>query len=424
MSLPRECENLLYRPVCSSSACSEWPRFVREHPKTQRGVTELPEHREAGTRTDIDSASVGLLTIDTSSGAITSCNDAFAEVLGRTADDVEGRLITDFIDEEVRSVAMAVVGGIRAGYISSVDGNVDLVRGAGTVEVDCSILALGADRPHKTAIACAIPADASASPDTVASEPGFRPSHVDPNRLVMATMDDDWRIIEVAPGSAVQLGWPEPRATTVLPRLRELAHPADTATLDGSFARRSSTETPDTFSLRLRGLDEQWLSARFTVSPLRGQVPPKFALVISLLHTEEPDETESERVARLEDQLARIRQVVEATDDVAPAGSVDLSDLTMRQREIVERLLLGHRVDAIARDLYVSPSTVRNHLSAIFDKLGVASQSELVELLRGQAAATRTPSRHPTAANVKRPVQLGRQPDDPRRRARRRRCGG
>jgi DNA-binding CsgD family transcriptional regulator len=348
-------------------------------------VTALPHHPEAGTR--IDTASVGLLTIDTSSGAITSCNDAFAEVLGRTAEGVEGCLITDFIDEEARSVATAVIDGIRAGYISSVDGNVDLVRRAGTVGVDCWILALGADRPHKTAIACAIPADAGASPDTVASESGLRPSHIDPNRVVVATMDDDWRIIEVAPGSAAQLGWPEPRATTVLPRLRELAHPADAAALEGSYGRRSPTEAPETFSLRLRGLDEQWLSALVTVSPLRGQVPQEFALVMWLLHTDEPDDNESARVARLEDQLARIRQVVEATDDVAPPGLVDLSDLTVRQREIVERLLRGHRVDAIARDLYVSPSTVRNHLSAIFDKLGVASQSELVELLRGQATS-------------------------------------
>jgi DNA-binding CsgD family transcriptional regulator len=50
-------------------------------------------------------------------------------------------------------------------------------------------------------------------------------------------------------------------------------------------------------------------------------------------------------------------------------------------------LLDGYRVDAIARFLYVSPSTIRNHLSAIFEKLGVASQSELVELLRGHATS-------------------------------------
>jgi DNA-binding CsgD family transcriptional regulator len=348
-------------------------------------VTELPQQPEAGTQTDIDTAAVGLLTIDTSAGAITSCNDAFAVVLGRAPHDVQGCLITDFIDDEAKSVATAVIDGIRAGFIASVDGNVDLLRQAGTVGVDCWILAVGADLPHKTAIAGVIPADGSTSPHGEATDLGFRPTHLDPNRVVVATMDDQWRIIEVAPGSAAQLGWPEPRATTVMPQLHELVHPADSSTLDESFGRRSSTETPDTFVLRLRGPDEQWLSASVTVSPLRGQVPQKFALAIWLMHTDEPDDTESERLARLEDQLARIRQVVEATEENPVAGSVDLSDLTMRQREIVERLLRGHRVDAIARDLYVSPSTVRNHLSAIFEKLGVASQSELVELLRGPA---------------------------------------
>jgi DNA-binding CsgD family transcriptional regulator len=136
--------------------------------------------------------------------------------------------------------------------------------------------------------------------------------------------------------------------------------------------------------LRLRGPDEQWWSSRVTVSPLRGSAPARFGLVISLQPTGKPAETESERLARLEDQLARIRQVVQSTGGDAAGGSVDLSELTVRQREIVERLLGGHRVDAIARDLYVSPSTVRNHLSAIFEKVGVASQSELVELLRGE----------------------------------------
>ncbi len=68
---------------------------------------------------------------------------------------------------------------------------------------------------------------------------------------------------------------------------------------------------------------------------------------------------------------------------------LDLSGLTLRQREILARLLDGHRVDAIARDLSVSPRTVRNHLSAIFEKLGVASQSELVELLRGHEDGAR-----------------------------------
>ena len=348
-------------------------------------MTELPPQPEAGTRTEFDTASVGLLTIDTGSRAITSCNDAFAGVVGRRADEVHGCQITDFIDDEAKAIATAVLDGIRAGFISTVDGNVDLLRGTGSLGVDCWILALGTVRPHRTAMAGVIPADGTASPGGQPFELGFRPSHIDPKRVVLATLDEDWRILDVAPGSAGQLGWPEPRATTVMPRLRELAYPADASTLDGSFEHRSSTETPETFTLRLRGADEQWLPARITVSPLRGQVPAMFGLVVWLMPTDEPDDAESERVARLEEQLARIRQVVQATDGNASAASVDLSDLTIRQREIVERLLGGHRVDAIARDLFVSPSTVRNHLSAIFEKLGVASQSELVELLRGQS---------------------------------------
>jgi DNA-binding CsgD family transcriptional regulator/PAS domain-containing protein len=326
------------------------------------------------------------LTIDTVSRAITSCNDAFAEVVGRPAHDVQGRLITDFIDDEVKSVATAVMDGIRAGFISSVDGNIHLFRQAGSVGVDCWILALGTGRPRHMAMAGVIAGDATVPTEAELIELGFRPTHLDLNRVVLATLDDEWRIIEMAPGSASQLGWPEPRPATVMPQLHQLVHPADSSILDESFGRGSSMEKPDTFTLRLRGPEEQWLSSRITVSPLRGSAPARFGLVISLRPTQEPGETESERLARLEEQLARIRQVVQSsTEGAGVTGSVDLNDLTMRQREIVDRLLRGHRVDAIARDLYVSPSTVRNHLSAIFDKLGVASQSELVELLRGDA---------------------------------------
>jgi DNA-binding CsgD family transcriptional regulator len=336
----------------------------------------------AATRAEFDTASVGLLTVDTGSRAITSCNDAFAEVVGRAADDVLGCLITDFVDDEVQPVATAVIEGIRAGFISSVDGNVDLFSQQGTARLDCWILSLGTDRPHEMAIAGVAPATSTASSPAAPSEGGFWPAHIDPNRIVLATLDEEWRIVEVAPGSAGQLGWPEPRSARVMPQLHELAHPADASTLDGFFGRRSTTETPDTFALRLRGPDERWIPARVTVSPLRGQVPAQFGLVLWRMHMEEPGAPESERVARLEAQLARIRQVVQAKDGDGETRLVDLSELTLRQREIVERLLEGHRVDAIARGLQVSPSTVRNHLSAIFEKLGVASQSELIELLR------------------------------------------
>ncbi len=66
---------------------------------------------------------------------------------------------------------------------------------------------------------------------------------------------------------------------------------------------------------------------------------------------------------------------------LAAAGQ-PLPELTSRELQIVSRLLAGDRVPAISRQLYLAQSTVRNHLSAVFAKLGVRSQQELIVLLR------------------------------------------
>ncbi len=59
-----------------------------------------------------------------------------------------------------------------------------------------------------------------------------------------------------------------------------------------------------------------------------------------------------------------------------------IETLTRRERDVLQLLLDGRRVSSIARSLYLSPHTVRNHLKAIFRKLGAHSQSELLDSLR------------------------------------------
>ncbi|HSC88632.1 MAG TPA: DNA-binding response regulator [Polyangiaceae bacterium] len=66
--------------------------------------------------------------------------------------------------------------------------------------------------------------------------------------------------------------------------------------------------------------------------------------------------------------------------------SLDLGDahgqrLSLREREIVEALGSGRRVKDIASDLIISTHTVRNHLKAIYRKLNVRSQFELLGLM-------------------------------------------
>jgi DNA-binding CsgD family transcriptional regulator len=61
---------------------------------------------------------------------------------------------------------------------------------------------------------------------------------------------------------------------------------------------------------------------------------------------------------------------------------VQLQHLSSRELEIVTRLIAGDRVPSIAKQLFLSEGTIRNHLSAVFRKLGVGSQQGLIELLR------------------------------------------
>jgi DNA-binding NarL/FixJ family response regulator len=60
------------------------------------------------------------------------------------------------------------------------------------------------------------------------------------------------------------------------------------------------------------------------------------------------------------------------------AERAKIESLTAREREIILRVGQGMKSDAIARQLAISEKTVRNHLSQIFDKLGVSDRLELL----------------------------------------------
>jgi len=96
------------------------------------------------------------------------------------------------------------------------------------------------------------------------------------------------------------------------------------------------------------------------------------------------------REAELEGHLWRIAAEVEASGILLRVGRAQLRSLgdyreagrlTPRQWDVLRRLVNGERVPTIAGDLFLSPSTVRGHLSAIFDRFGVHSQAELLSLL-------------------------------------------
>jgi DNA-binding CsgD family transcriptional regulator len=102
-----------------------------------------------------------------------------------------------------------------------------------------------------------------------------------------------------------------------------------------------------------------------------------------------PERAARHRAEQLKRHLWRIELELRAAG-LLPASThnqnADLvrkvADLSARQREIVSRLLAGERVPEIAKAIYLSPTTVRNHLTAVFRKFGVHSQVELLAVLK------------------------------------------
>lgn len=58
-----------------------------------------------------------------------------------------------------------------------------------------------------------------------------------------------------------------------------------------------------------------------------------------------------------------------------------LDQLSPRESQVLDALLAHRRPPQIAKDLGISPHTVRNHLKSIYAKCGVRSQTELLRLI-------------------------------------------
>jgi DNA-binding NarL/FixJ family response regulator len=68
----------------------------------------------------------------------------------------------------------------------------------------------------------------------------------------------------------------------------------------------------------------------------------------------------------------------EADDDQAGLGS-----LTAREREVLNLLARGRSNADIAQELFITNKTVKNHLSRIYEKIGVHSRAEAIALWLG-----------------------------------------
>ena len=96
---------------------------------------------------------------------------------------------------------------------------------------------------------------------------------------------------------------------------------------------------------------------------------------------------EPDQIARTTQVAARGEIVVPRTileylvTDEEPAG---LDSLTTRQREILELVGRGHSNAQIAEGLFLSESTVKQHVRATYKVLGVSDRKEAARLINAR----------------------------------------
>jgi PAS domain S-box-containing protein len=197
--------------------------------------------------------------------------------------------------------------------------------------------------------------------------------------VVLAVTDHDWQI-EYMSADAELLGahGSELRGFPLL----GLVHPSAANEFLAAASRSALDHHAVTVLARMRAGSDGWADRYCLVVPVCEHDPPRLGVVI----TEGPS---THRIGQSSEPLdehlrhaaieARATQTLDALPALAnlPAGS----ELSARQTEIVARLVAGQSTSDIAAAMFLSTSTVRNHLTATYRKFGVHSQSQLLAAL-------------------------------------------
>lgn len=210
----------------------------------------------------------------------------------------------------------------------------------------------------------------------------------------MGSFDTEWRISRISVD--IEHILEVPVDDLVGRSLTEVVHPDDLAGLFAAAADCLVDRAGVTVTVRWHHGNGDWVPFRCVITRLADEVMRfGFALIVGAA---DEDEGAWARSDVLERHLRRIAQEVEASGVVASFGRgadlpevPGLSDLSSRQWDVVDRLRRGERVPSIARELFLSQSTVRNHLTGVFRKVGVHSQVELLDLLRGNSPHSSPP---------------------------------
>jgi DNA-binding CsgD family transcriptional regulator/PAS domain-containing protein len=327
--------------------------------------------------------------VDLPSGRLLAVNPALASAVGSTVNALIGASSLDWLSPDDRPAA-------QLGYQALADGDLtgyQAVRRLAHPTHPDQVFSIWVSAIEvdgiRVGLASLIPSARhdnqfhSLAPASQAPEPG---------NMVLGTVDSFWRVDRISQDVTPLLGL-TPEQCIGRPVLG-MIHPSDVPALLAAVehSRRGERAVRLVLGVSVRAHD--WTQVTVVLATITAGEPPAlaFALIRDDADNGADQPGDSSREMQLEAHMLRIADELHAAGLIPRlhqlpvlAEEPQLGKLTSREWAVLTRLLEGQRVPAIAADLYVSKSTVRNHLSSIYAKLGVHSQVDLVRLVRGSA---------------------------------------
>jgi PAS domain S-box-containing protein len=206
--------------------------------------------------------------------------------------------------------------------------------------------------------------------------------HADPEHelsggaLLLGTTDERMLIDRISPGSERLIGYSP--AELLGQSILNFVDEANVTDLLEAFEEASSSDDGASRAVAVSAKAGDAVSCEVVVVALVPAPSRAFAFIPEGAQLLSTTATAQQRL---------VRRLGGGLWDPAPQLEGDplgIGQLTTREAEIVSLLVAGDRVPSIAQRLFLSQSTVRSHLSVIFSKFGVRSQSELLDLLRAR----------------------------------------
>ena len=338
-------------------------------------------------------APLGVALIDAAHNRYITVNHAYAAILGLPRRELidrgteVGRPDDVPVAENAGDVLAVVRGSLNSLTLTlPVQDETDVVRTA-------TLHAIGERERHaRYLILCLLERPRTAADAGTAIPRPLLSSSMGDDVFARAVVDADWRLRFIEPPlSALGVEREQAADLSVLPSV----HPADLPSLLAAadlVTSGRSTRAVTRVHYRVTAPELAYLSTECEITR-EPDIPEGWLVLTNRLigsgGKEIPiaDRLRAITLAALNEEDGGFRSSRDATD-IATSIAGD-HDLTPRETEILGLLIDGARVTTIARNLHLSDGTVRNYLSAIFHKVGVRNQAELVEF----ATARRTSDR-------------------------------